>query len=405
MKRRTISQLAKGALEELEKQCYARISIIHYRQAFARIARYSAKTGEAFLSDGLAKSYLLDDYGWDMNYNVAPSAHISSQLRAIRILACYEESGCIPGRPSHTKEPPMCFKNHYDLYISECASRGLSDETVAGRSSDVCNLLVHAKSKGLTGVAEIDKNFIDDHLSMCSGKMPGAMPRVLSSLRCFLRGMFSNGVIQNDLSLFIPSASRYPTKPVQKLWTREEVKALLDFVDRSDSKGKRDYALMLLMVRYGMRVGDILNLKLTDIDWESMAIRFCQEKTSVMNVLPILDDVGWALADWITNARPKQANTAHVFTRLTAPYCGMKSLNDVFSRRMVTAGISRSGCGNAGPHSLRHALASNMLAEQVPLPVITAVLGHSTSTSTTVYLHSDIEGLRQCALDVEEGRQ
>ncbi len=96
MERRTISQLAKGALEELEKQCYARISIIHYRQAFARIARYSAKTGEAFLSDGLAKSYLLDDYGWDINYSAAPSAHISSQLRAIRILGCYEESGCIP---------------------------------------------------------------------------------------------------------------------------------------------------------------------------------------------------------------------------------------------------------------------------------------------------------------------
>ena len=238
---------------------------------------------------------------------------------------------------------------------------------------------------------------------MCSGKMPGAMPRVLSSLRCYLRSMFSNSVIQNDLSLFIPSASQYPIKSVQKLWIKEEVKALLGFVDRSDSKGKRDYALMLLMVRYGMRVGDILNLKLTDIDWESMAIRFCQEKTSVMNVLPILDDVGWALADWLTNARPQQANTTHVFTRLTAPYCGMKSLNDVFSRRMVTAGISRSGCGSAGPHSLRHALASNMLAEQVPLPVITAVLGHSTSASTTVYLHSDIEGLRQCALDVEEG--
>lgn len=196
MERRTINQLAKGALEELEKQCYARISIIHYRQAFARIARYAAKTGEAFLSDGLAKSYLLHDYGWDMNCNVTPSAHISSQLRAIRILVCYEESGCIPGKLSHTKEPPTYFKNHYDLYISECASRGLSDETVAGRSGDICNLLVYEKSKGLAGIAEIDIKFLDEYLSMCSGKMPGAMPRVLSSLRCFLRSMSANGVIQ-----------------------------------------------------------------------------------------------------------------------------------------------------------------------------------------------------------------
>jgi len=217
--------------------------------------------------------------------------------------------------------------------------------------------------------------------------------------------MFLNGLTYKDMSLFIPSASRYPRKPAQKVWTREEVNALLGCVDRADSKGKRDYALIILMVRYGMRVGDIFNLKLTDIDWGSMAIRFRQEKTSVVNTLPIVDDVGWALADWITNARPKQANTTHVFTRLTAPYCEMQNSYTLFNKRMTLAGISRSGFGKAGPHSLRHALASNMLTGHVPLPVITAVLGHSTPASTKVYLHSDIEGLRQCALDAEVGRQ
>ncbi len=404
MERRTIYRLAEGALGELEKQSYAKISILHFRQAFARLARFAATTGELFLSDDLVKNYFLNNHGWDMSGNRKPSAHVLNQLRAIRILTCYEENGFIPGRVSQTKEPPSCFRNHYGLYLLECVNRGLSDATITNRSSDVYNLLVAANGYGMASLTEIDTKFLDEYLSICSCKTPGAMPRVLSSLRCFLRSMFSNGVIEKDMSLFIPSASRYPTKPSQKLWTREEVALLLDSVDRSDSIGKRDYALILLMVRYGIRSGDIINLKLADIDWESMVIRFCQEKTAVMNVLPILDDVGWALADWITNARPKQANTTHVFTRLTAPYCEMKSLHGVFSRRMVNAGISRVCSGKAGPHSLRHALASNMLSEQVPLPVITAVLGHSTSTSTTVYLHSDIEGLRHCALDVEEGR-
>lgn len=113
--------------------------------------------------------------------------------------------------------------------------------------------------------------------------------------------------------------------------------------------------------------------------------------------------MGWALADWLTNARPKQASTNHVFIRLTAPYCGLKTLGNILKRHMTSAGISSSGCGKSGPHSLRHALASNMLAERVPLPVITSVLGHSSSTSTMVYLRVDIEGLRQCALDIEGG--
>ncbi len=405
MERQTINQLVKGALEELEKQCYARISINNYKRMFNSFMQYAVQKDEGFITDSLARSYLLDAYGWDINYSAAPSALVTRQLRAIRILTSYSENGSIPGRLSLDKEPPLCFKKHYDLYITECISRGLSDKTVASRSADVCSLLLHAKNKKLADVAEIGQEFLDEYLSICSAKMPGAMPRVLSSVRCFLRSMFLNGVIQKDLSLFIPPASRYPTKPVQKLWNREEVTLLLACVDRSDSRGKRDYALILLMASYGMRVGDILNLKLTDIDWDSMAIRFRQEKTSVVNSLPIIDVVGWALADWITNARPKQASTNHLFTRLTAPYCGMQSLAYVFRKHTALAGIPRTDCGRAGPHSLRHALASNMLTGQVPLPVITAVLGHSTSTSTTVYLHSDIEGLRQCALDVVEGQQ
>jgi integrase/recombinase XerD len=334
---------------------------------------------------------------------VAPSAHVSGQLRAVRVLSHFRDHGCIPGRASFANEPPSCFRNHYDLYLSECADRRLSCKTITSKGNDIVDLLAYAKSQSCTSVAEIDKGLIDEYLYMRSGEAPRAMPRILSSLRCFLRSMFSNGVIQSDLSFFIPSGSRYPIKPVQKLWTGEEVKDLLRFVERTDSKGKRDFALMLLVIRYGIRAGDVLNLRLADINWESMVIQFHQQKTTVMNVLPIMDDVGWALADWLTNARPKQASTNHVFTRLTAPYCEMKNLDGVFKRRMAIAGISRSGGGKSGPHSLRHALASNMLAGQVPLPIITAVLGHSSSTSTTVYLHSDIEGLRQCALDVKEG--
>jgi len=405
MEQQTIDQLIKGALEELEKQRYARTSISNYKRMFNRFARYADQKDETFITDSLTRSYLLDTYGWDMNYIAAPSSQITRQLRAIKILMYYGESGCIPGKLSQTKAPPSIFKSQYDLYITECTSRGLSDKTVASRSSDVCSLLLHAKHRNLASVAEIDQELLDEYLHLCSGKMPGAMPRVISSVRCFLRSLFLNGFIQNDLSLFIPPASRYPTKPVQKLWTREEVTSLLGCVDRSDSSGKRDYALILLMVRYGMRVGDILNLKLTDIDWGSLTICFRQKKTTVVNTLPLLDDVGWALADWITNARPKQANTAHVFTRLAAPYCGMQSLASVFRKHTTLAGIPRNDCGKAGPHSLRHALASNMLIGQVPLPVITSVLGHSSSNSTTIYLHSDIEGLRQCALDVEEGQQ
>ena len=403
MKQRSIHQLANDTLVELEKLRYARISIIHFGQAFARIEKYATQNGEIFLSDKLSKRYFLDIYGWDVESNLRPTAHVISQLRAFRILTHFEQFGRIPGKTSLTKEFPDCYKEQFQLFVKECVSRNLSDRTIEARTRDIYDFLTYTESKGFLSIADVSREFLDEYLSHRSNNAKGAMRRILSSIRCFLRCMFSNSITQNDISIFIPAGSRYPVKPVQKLWTYEEVTNLLQSVERSDSIGKRDYAIMLLVIRYGMRTGDVRNLKLVDINWDSMTIRFRQSKTSVTNELPILDDIGWALADWITNARPKQASTNHVFTLLTAPYCGMTNIWSIFKRHMVNARISGVGSGKAGPHSLRHALATGMLTGKVPLPVIASVLGHSSSTSTMVYLHSDIERLRQCALDVEEG--
>jgi site-specific recombinase XerD len=403
MKRRTINQLTKETMAELEKLRYARISIIHFEQAFVRIEKYAAKTNEIYLSDDLTKRYFLDTFDWDISSNVKTTAHAISQLRVFRILTFYERFGRIPGRTSQVKEPPNCFKEHFLLYMKECVDRNLSNKTIESRTHDIYDFLAYAENKGLSSINDINLGFLDEYLSIRSVKARGAIRRILSSIRCFLRSMFSNGVTQSDKSILIPTGSRYPVKPVQKLWTSDEITNLLQAVNRSDSRGKRDYAIMLLVIRYGIRAGDIKNLRLMDINWDSMTIRFRQSKTSVTNALPILDDTGWALADWITNARPKQAISDHVFTRLTAPYCAMSSIGTIFSRHMVNAKISNIGCGKSGPHSLRHALASGMFAGQIPLPVITSVLGHTTAASTMVYLHSDVEGLRQCALDVVGG--
>jgi len=403
MENRTISQLIPETLIELEKHYYAKISIMHYKNVFNRIEKYAAKNGIIFLSDDLIKKYMHELYCWDVKSRIRRNVNVTWQLRAFRMLKFYNDFRGIPGRATQIKESLECFNNYCSIFIKECTNRNLSDKTIKTRISDIYDFLMHAKNKKLKTIADIERDFIDEYLTVRSNDVPGGMPRLLSSIRCFLRSMFANSIIQKDMSLFVPSRSKYPVKSVQKVWTVDEVIKLLNSVERSDSMGKRDYAIMLLVIRYGIRAGDICSLSLADLNWESMSIKFRQNKTSVVNELPILDDVGWALADWITNARPKKATTSHVFTRMTAPYSGMSDIYEVFRRRMVNAKISGSGFGKAGPHSLRHALASGMLAGQVPLPVITSILGHSSPASTMVYLHSDVEGLRQCALDIQEG--
>ena len=111
--------------------------------------------------------------------------------------------------------------------------------------------------------------------------------------------------------------------------------------------------------------------------------------------------VAWALADWLRNGRPEQPRCDNVFTRLTAPFGPLAAVDPVLKRRMSAAGIAREPGAKSGPHSLRHTVATGMLRAGATVPVISSVLGHSAETTTVIYLHSDIEGLRRCALDLE----
>lgn len=403
MKRQTIMQLSEGVLAELEKKGYSKSTTKGYQQAFARIGRFAAATNQAFPSEELIRAFVLKWHGFDIASKDAVPPYAAFHIRAMRMLVYYEENDNIAVKFADAHEPPECFRGCYNLYISECVYRHLSEKTVVSRSSDVLSFLGFLDAAGIGSMARAGRDALEGYLAVRSVRASKSMPRVLSSLRCFLRSMFANGVLAHDISVFVPSASRYPTKPRQKLWKREEIERLLGSIERTDSVGKRDYAIALLLVRYGMRSSDILNLRLSDLDWDSMTIGFCQNKTSVANRLPILDDVGWALADWLTNARPRQAQTDHVFIRMRAPYTGMGAINLLSKKRMSQAGIAKDGAVCSGPHSLRHALATNMLDAEIPLPVISAVLGHSSTASTSVYLHSDIKGLRRCALDVEGG--
>ena len=213
--------------------------------------------------------------------------------------------------------------------------------------------------------------------------------------------MFSHGVTDDDLSILLPRASRYPCKPVSKIWSADEVKSLLSSIGREDATGKRDYAMLLLVATYGLRQGDVVDLTLADVRWQSGMLAVTQSKTGVPNALPITDEVGWALADWLRNGRPEQASCPQVFTRLTAPWCALSEMDSILRRRMKSAGVSREVGAKCGPHSLRHSVATGLMAAGATVPVISSVLGHTNETTTSVYLHSDIEGLRRCALDLE----
>jgi integrase len=182
------------------------------------------------------------------------------------------------------------------------------------------------------------------------------------------------------------------------------VTKLLDAVDRSSPKGKRDYAILLLAARLGLRLGDIKNLKLDDLHWASATLEIEQSKTGTPLVLPMSEEVGTALIDYLRAGRPA-ATHRQVFLSLTppfAPFCERDHLHRVVKHWRELAGIEFRTRQRQGLHSLRHTLATRLLRAETPFPVISAILGHASPASTFIYAKADVETLRIAALNPEE---
>ena len=187
---------------------------------------------------------------------------------------------------------------------------------------------------------------------------------------------------------------------IPSVYTAEEVEAVIAAIDRCHPQGKRDYAMVLLAARYGLRVSDIIGLRFCNLDWEHNRISLVQQKTGRKVNLPLSEEIGNAIIEYIRYGRPS-IDLPFVFITAHAPYkeLGSNVLCLSISKWMRAAGIDSTG-KKRGPHSLRHSLATNLLNLNEPLPVISEILGHSTVESTTTYTRVSIDMLRQCALDV-----
>lgn len=226
-----------------------------------------------------------------------------------------------------------------------------------------------------------------------------SMRTVLSALRVFLSFLWMTGETLINLTAAVPSSGSRKVAVVPTLTAEEEVQ-LLQSIDRSTCLGKRNYAMVLLAIRTGLRTVDIINLKLTDIDWRSNTINIIQQKNRRPLSLPLLPDVGNALVDYILNARPESANP-HLFLKIYPPFVKLTDCYHVSRRALEKAAIRNDCSQSKGFHIFRHSVASRMLASEVRLSVISNALGHGSMESSKTYLSTDSAHLKACALTLK----
>jgi len=218
------------------------------------------------------------------------------------------------------------------------------------------------------------------------------------TFRCFLRYLHEIGHLDSDMSDYVPFKRKTHTVP--SVYTGPEIDKFLSSFDLERNTGKRNYAMVLLALRLGIRSNDITNLKIKDVDFHAKTINFTQGKTGVPQRLELLPDVEEAICAYLKDVR-QESRFNYLFLTTKAP---IRKLSIQFMRNMirdhlVAAGI-KTGERRQGPHALRMTLASELVAEKVPYDVVRKVLGHENPSSTKNYVSFDIEGLRSCAITV-----
>jgi len=218
----------------------------------------------------------------------------------------------------------------------------------------------------------------------------------VSALRVFLRFVFLRGDLPVDLSVAVPKVARWRLSTLPKALEQEHVEPLLRSCDLSSPMGKRDYAILLLLARLGLRAGEIATLRLEDLNWPAGELTV-RGKGSRYDRLPILQDVGQALADYLYKGRPK-SSCRQVFLRVRAPRQGFASGVAVAS--IVDRALSRAGLDTPrrGAHQLRHALATQMLRKGASMAQIGQVLRHNHPSATEIYAKVDLAALGELAL-------
>jgi len=307
---------------------------------------------------------------------------------------------------SHIKpfECPECFSTEYIAFQKEFKERDYANATIISNNNILHKFLYFLKERDIPYSSAITPEIITEFLSGYASNKPRYVSTVLYVLRNFLTFIHVSGFIGTDLVISLPHVRILRNAFIPHSWNTEDVKKLLASIDRGCQKGKRDYAILLVVTRLGLRVSDIRSLELSSLNWSRRTVSLTVQKTKKAIELPLLDDIGWAIIDYLKNGRPKTKCT-RVFVRHRAPYDAVgenESFYRELHRYMQSAGITPPAGIHCGLHSLRSTLARKMLETGAPLPVISETLGHTNINTTSIYLKIDLEGLKKCPLDPEE---
>jgi site-specific recombinase XerD len=398
-------ELAAAASQHLENLGYSP----HTRENYYRVWKQMARFGNTnTFTQKLVYEFLasLGVHIKSPGQWYATKAYQREACVAVRILMEFsQQSRWERRRITKIIDLPTKLQLYLDGYKDHILNtRGGSLRTFTSRAWYLKKFLEFVIGRVGTDLSNLKVAHIADFLAREQDLAPETLATRICTLRSFCRYLFMSGVFTQDLAVHLPIPRFTRDHHIPTVWTHTQVEAILAAVDRSSPRGKRDYAILLLACRLGMRAEDIRQLRLEDLHWSEGQIVMSQSKTHNPLNLPLLEDIGQALIDYFRHGRPASL-CREIFLRANAPFepfTNNVALWHIFNNHRRVAGVAVPADASHGIHSLRHTMATHLLQAGTPLKTISQIMGHTSSESTRIYLKVDVEALRSAALNLKE---
>lgn len=394
---KSIRELVDAINAHLPTIGYKPSTIARLNAEWKLLVEYADGKGIAIFSIELGR-----DFAWERRgYRLGDKDGCHNINRAIHMLADFARYGMVFKQSSITlKGFTAPYKSLFEGFLEQLRKNGTAENSIPTWRSRLFRLEYFLLNNGIDQFSLIEKHHMFTYAESLSGFSSSMVGATIRTLRKLFDYAIANGYHHTNFIDMLPDVRRVKKYRLPNVFTPDEVERILLQVDRDNTMGKRDYAILLLVAKLGLRISDVRNLRFDNIDWTAKTISIIQQKTGVPIDLPLFDDIGWAIIDYMKHGRP-QSECKNIFIRHTAPY---DEFNDSL-RRMVLkyvqkAGVTVSAEKPIGMHTFRHSVATTMLKNGASYEDIAQALGQLNPESTYTYTSVDEEQLRKCALEV-----
>lgn len=393
-----VGELVAALYSQMREYGYAQSSLETYRRICEKLLDFFEENGVEIFDIETGRRFVWECCG----SRLGTSGYFKHFNRTIHMLSDLQRYGMIFKQSVLTmKDFSEKFKPLFEKYLESVRKSGIAESSVHVYRTHLFRLESFLLNRGVQRFEQLELHHMNTYVETLSGYSRNTISFNLTVLKRLMDFACQNGYHSTTFSNALPTVGFSQTSRLPAVFTADEVERILENVDNDNATGKRNYAIILTVAKLGLRVSDALDLRFDSIDWDKKRISIKQRKTGVPLELPLLEDVGWAIIEYLKHGRP-ESNCKNIFVCHRPPYDELSvNFSKTISRAVQKAGIKTPPNKTVGTHTFRHSIATSMLDNGVKLIEIAQTLGHTSPESSEEYIALNVNMLRQCALEVD----